>query len=199
MHPAQEIANAFSMLLPAFVILYLALDTRHVMVTALLIGTLMHLPISFAYHVLAAFNRFPDRIDNDLRRLDQTLQHIACTIFAYTTSGSFYYAAACWKFNSFFIYKLWHPRTSNDGRRWIPINAAVHLYMLPMLWNGDTLNFVIAFESLWIGGVFFVPFINYDFLAGWGHWVFHVALAVHMYALANYVAVTLSTSEIKRM
>jgi hypothetical protein len=61
--------------------------------------------------------------------------------------------------------------------------------MMPiLLWRGDTSNFLIAFETLWMGGVCFVPFINYDFFDGWGHLVFHLALGLHAYALAESAA-----------
>jgi hypothetical protein len=185
MLPAQEFANAFSMVCPAIVTLWCALVYKHTLVTALLVGTLMHLPVSFAYHLFAALQRLPDRLDNDFRRLDQTLQHVACVIFAYATTGLVHYALACSFFNALGVFMLWHPKTSNDGRRWIPIIMCVHLYMIPMLWRGDGTNFAVAFESMWIGGVFFVPFINYDFFHGWGHCVFHLALCVHSYALAE--------------
>ena len=185
MLPAQELANAISMLFPAIVTLQCALVHKHTLVTALLIGTTMHLPVSFTYHLLAALKRLPDRIDNDFRRLDQTLQHVACAIFAYATTGIVKYGLACLFLNSLGIFALWHPRTSNDGRRFIPINLCAHLYMMPMLWRGDTSNFLIAFEAFWMGGVFFVPFINYDFFDGWGHFIFHLALGVHSYALAE--------------
>jgi hypothetical protein len=60
--------------------------------------------------------------------------------------------------------------------------------MMPLLWRGDTTNFLVVFESIWIGGVFFIPFINYEFFGGWGHCVFHFALGIHSYALAESVA-----------
>ena len=185
MHPVQEIANAASMLVPAAVILHYAHHTCSPLVATLLIGTVMHLPVSMAYHICAALNRFPDRLDNDMRRLDQTLQHVASTLFAYSLTGFPQWALVCSVFNGLGIHFLWHPRTSNDGKRWIPINLCVHLYMLPMLWRGDLTNFLIAFESFWMGGIFFVPFINAEYFCGWGHCVFHIALAVHVYALAE--------------
>ena len=184
MNHRQEIANAVSMLLPAAVILYYALETKHTLVWILVVGTMMHLPVSFTYHLSAACCRYPDRIDHDMRRLDQSLQHVACIIFAFATSGSIFYAVATWKFNFYFIYKLWDPKTTNDGKRFIPINIAVHFYLLPLLWRGDYENFLIAFESFWMGGVFFVPWINAEYFGGWGHCVFHAALAIHSYALA---------------
>ena len=185
MNPIQEVFNAVSMLAPAAMILYYAYTTRNVLVATLLIGTLMHLPVSFTYHICAALNRFPDRIDNDMRRLDQTLQHVASTIFAFALSGFPFWAFVCSVLNGLGILFLWNPRTSNDGMRWAPINMCAHLYLLPMLWRGDLTNFLIAFEAFWMGGVFFVPWINKEYFFGWGHCVFHFALAVHMAALAE--------------
>jgi hypothetical protein len=186
MLPAQEIANAVSLLAPALVTLRAALvHSRHALVSALLCGTLMHLPVAFAYHVLAALKRFPDRLDNNMRRMDQTLQHVACVIFAYATANSARYALACALANAVGVAMLWHPITSNDRRRWIPIHLCVHLYLLPM-WG--TTHFAVACGSVWVGGAFFVPHVNYNYCRGWGHCVFHLALSAHSYAVAEFVA-----------
>ena len=186
MQPIQEVANAVSMLAPALVILYYAYTTRDLFVTTLLIGTLMHLPISFTYHLCAALGRFPNRLDNDMRRLDQTMQHVASTIFACALSGHHIgWTLVCVVLNTLCIFYLWDRRISNDGKRWIPINLCVHLYLLPMLWRGDTANLVWAFKSFWVGGFFFVPWINKGYMFGWGHCIFHAALTVHVCALAE--------------
>jgi len=183
MLPAQEFANAITILFPAFTTALLAFETKNTMVTIILIGTLMHTPVSFTYHLLAGLGRHADRIDNDLRRLDQTMQHVAIVLFTFATSGSVFYTTLCCKFNAYYIFRLWHPKTTNDGRRFIPINIAAHFYMLPLLWRADYRNFLIAFESFWFGGFFFTPCINRDYFGGWGHCVFHLALSIHGYAL----------------
>lgn len=184
MHSVQQFANAMTMLLPSCVILYISYPFQHTSTVLVLLGTLMHLPASFAHHMRGAFDGSYDLIDNDLRRLDQSLQHTSGAIFVLALSGLWAYGLVCFAVNCVGVLFLWKQSTSNDGLRWIPINICVHLYLAPMLWRGDYDNCLIAFLSFWIGGVLFVPWVNERYLNGWGHPVFHMVLTIHMYAVA---------------
>jgi hypothetical protein len=145
----------------------------------------MHLPVSFTYHLSAAFNRYPDRLDNDMRRLDQSMQHVVGTIFSYALSGSLKFALLNLVINFFGVKQLWEVKTSNDGKRWIPVMICVLMYTSPMLWRGDVSNYGLAMASMVIGGVSFVPQLNKHIFMGWGHTIFHTVLVFYAQALAN--------------
>ena len=183
MTPTQEAVNAATTLLPV-----LALADQPV----LLAGGLMHAPVSFAYHLGVAFGR--PRLDNDLRRLDQSLQHVVGTLFAFALSCSLGYAALSLAVNLRGIYFLWHTATSNDGRRWVPVLVSVLLYTAPMVWRGDYENYCVAVASMAVGAAAFVPRWSCVFSC-WGHAVFHVALVVHAQALAASSARLVSSEE----
>ena len=111
MLPAQEVANAISMVFPAIVTLQCALVHKHTLVTALLVGTTMHLPVSFAYHLLAALKRFPDRLDNDSDPLnnafDQYLtifdQHLTRTLLVCWINSTLLLRRDAWRIDQYSI------------------------------------------------------------------------------------------------
>ena len=182
MHPAQEVGNAISMMLPTAILAFNAWTEPNRLVMVLLVGSSMHLPISFTYHLGAAFNRYPDRLDNDMRRLDQSMQHVVGTIFSFALSGSFTYMVLNLALNLRGLYLLWNKDTSNDGKRWVPVLFCVLMYTAPMLWRGDYQNYGMAVASMAVGGV---SFVNKTIFFGWGHTAFHVVLMVYAQALAN--------------
>ena len=183
MTPVQELFNALSMVLPTAVLAlnaWAAPQNRFVVI--LLVGSAMHLPVSFTYHLSAAFGRYTDRLDNDMRRLDQSMQHVTGTIFSFALSGSVSYMVLNLAFNLRGLYLLWHPRTSNDGKRWVPVLGCVLMSTAPMLWRRDFANYALAAASMALGGVAFLS-------TGWGHTIFHLALMSYAQALANSVMV----------
>jgi hypothetical protein len=185
MTAAQEVLNAITMVLPTAVLVFNTYKSRNRLVAMLLLGSCMHLPISFTYHLGTALRCYPDRIDNDMRRLDQSMQHVVGTIFSYALSGSWKFAILNMIINSFSIRKLWDARTSNDGKRWIPVMVCVLMYTMPMLWRGDIRNYSLAVGSMMMGGMSFVPQLNKRIFLGWGHAVFHTVLTVCAQALAD--------------
>ena len=128
---------------------------------------------------------FHDRLDNNIRRLDQSMQHVISTMFSFALSGSIKYAALNLIVNARGIVLLWKKDTSNDGKRWVAIMYCVMLYTLPMLYRGDAINFFTAAISMFLGGILFVPEYNSRFCAGWGHTVFHAVLMINTQALIN--------------
>ena len=190
MSPVQEAMNAITMTLPSASLLSLLLLSQRPTPMnhaqgLLLFGTLMHLPISFSYHMGAAMGMFGSRLDNSMRRLDQGMQHAMCAAFSMALSGSKGYACANLLINLFFAVQLWMPGTSNDGRRWVPVAACTFFYTLPMLWRGDLQNYVVAVASMAMGGTAFIPSVNASVFGGWGHSIFHCLLAIYARALAR--------------
>jgi hypothetical protein len=129
MSSGQEFANALSMLAPTLALLLSVLEEPHALVMVLLIGTAMHLPVSFTYHLSCALQHFPDRIDNDLRRLDQSLQIVSGSLFAVALSGSWLYGLVHLLVHFRGICTMWLARTSNDGMRWKNIALSVLCYL----------------------------------------------------------------------
>jgi hypothetical protein len=187
MTPVQEAFNALSMLLPLTILSHAYNASTTTKNLLLLIGAAMHLPSSFAYHMSAAFNRYSCRLDNDMRRLDQSMQHVTGTIYAYALSGgSIPFTLANVALNAYGIARLWDPETSNDNRRWIQVMFSVILYTLPILAiHLDYLRYITAIASVILGGACaFIPKLNISLFRGWGHTLFHAALALHAHALS---------------
>jgi len=185
MTPIQEVSNAISMILPTAVLAYNSWTSQNPLVIMLLMGSSMHLPVSFTYHMSVAFSRYTDRLDNDMRRLDQSMQHVVGAMYAFALSGSIQYTLINIVFNIQGVMQLWRSSTSNDGKRWIPVMICVLMYTFPMLWRGDLHNYRVAMASMIFGGVSFVPELNKKFFMGWGHTIFHAVLMVYAQALAN--------------
>jgi hypothetical protein len=155
---------------------------------ALVLGACMHMPVSIAYHASVAIGHASDEriIDNDLRRLDQSMLHVASVLFAYGISGSPTFAAANVPMNAYGVWQLWRSKaTSNDGRRWMHVAGAMAMYTLPILCRGDVENYALATLTAAIGGTMFVPSINRRFLRGWGHTLFHLSMGVFSLAMAR--------------
>jgi hypothetical protein len=185
MTPIQEIFNAITMIFPTIVLLWNVWNLSNQLTIILLIGSSMHLPVSFTYHLSVAFNRYSDRIDNDMRRLDQSMQHIIGILYSFALSGSFLYTVLNIFYNIYGIIYLWNPKTSNDGKRWIPVTISIFLYTLPMLWRGDINNYILVITSIFIGGLCFIPQLNYNIFMGWGHTLFHIMLIYYAQILVN--------------
>lgn len=166
----EELANAATMLLPAAVFALNA--TRSHANALLLLGACMHLPVSLTYHLSAACGRYPDAIDNDMRRLDQSLQHVVAVLYSYALSGA-RHAALNLCANAPCIAALWNPKTSNDGRRWMPIAAAVLLYAVP----------AVPLRALLVPAV--AGAVCFACRCPWSHAVFHLALVPFAQALAD--------------
>ncbi|EKX32403.1 hypothetical protein GUITHDRAFT_148645 [Guillardia theta CCMP2712] len=185
MSPIQEAMNGISMVVPTVVLGLDAWTTGDWHVTVLLLGSCMHLPVSFTYHLSVACGRYRDRLDNDMRRLDQSMQHVVGTLYCFALSGSLWYMIANAVFNGVSVVKLWDARTSNDGRRWVRVMVSMLLYTGPVIWRGDYWNYGVVVASMALCGVCFVPRVNCGVFSGWGHTMFHVILGFYASALAR--------------
>jgi hypothetical protein len=190
MSPIQEALNAFSMLLPLLVLAHAYHAHPTTQNFLLFLGSAMHIPSSFTYHMSAAFGRYPCRLDNDMRRLDQSMQHVVGTIYTYALSdGSTSFTLASVALNAYGIAKLWDPATSNDNRRWILVMLSVILYTLPVICINPSQHirrYIMAVASVLLGGACaFIPKLNTRLFRGWGHTIFHSALAIHAHALSS--------------
>lgn len=181
MTPAQEMCNAVSMVIPAAILM--ARGLHSVPMACLQIGTLVHLPSSFLYHLNASRRCYTDRIDNRMRRIDQTMQHVAGTLFSFAISRSAGYTLLICLPNLAWIYYIWHPSTSNDRKRWKGVACSVFLYTIPMIFRRDYKNFLGCLFSLCSAGACFLC------VDGWGHALFHAMMGPFAYFLSSSVHV----------
>lgn len=197
MTPVQEACNAVTMLIPSAALLKFVsgMPVASRRIDLLLVGTFMHLPVSFTYHACVASGHIKGDaiIDSDLRRLDQTMQHVVGVIFAFCLSNSILFAAANVPMNVYAIAQLWAKQRgqqspSNDGKRWRLVCASMIMYTLPIVWNRDWENYSMAACSAAVGGLMFVPRVNAKYLNGWGHSVFHAFMGIFVIALARSIA-----------
>lgn len=192
---AQEFANAATMLLPTLAIFLVCVappgnaSKANARALLFLAGSVLHFPASCAYHVSAALNRLPHRIDNDLRRLDQTYAHAVAALFIIALVPlnvlGWLFAALSAFVNLCGIRFIWDPATSNDGRRWRWLTISAFLPTLPLLARQELHFFITATAALLVGGLPFIPIVNHHVFAGWGHALFHAVLAIYAHALAS--------------
>ena len=186
MTPAQEMANALTIPLPTCVLGIMTMVRCREQcgcLVGLLVGSAAHLPVSFAYHLSAALGRYPDRLDNDMRRLDQSMQHASATVFAFALHNSGW-PCYCWlisAFNLWCIFDIWR---RNDGRRWVHVLLSVLMYTTPIGFR-DSKTYALAMAGFAVGGVAFVPEVNQRVFRGWGHALFHLSLCSFAYWLAK--------------
>lgn len=180
----QEVANAVSMIFPV-IFLWYAWYTDPIMDIAIFaVGTTLQFPFSFYYHIKCAMKRYDDVINNNERRMDQSIQHIVCVMFAYAISGSRVYAIFNSVINCICLYRLWFVKHHSH---WIEIMYCVALYILPMIIHNDITNFTYCVLSICIGGGFcFISHLNFEYLNGWGHTLFHLLLVLHANALVRF-------------
>lgn len=184
----QEVLNAVTMVIPTTVIIYDVITKIVEPHTYLLLfGVLMHLPISVFYHLSIAYGKYEHKIDNTLRRLDQSMQHVNIVIFSYIFSKSVKFTLPNMIVNMYYIYALWHPKTSNDGKRWIPIAICSNISLLPILWSSrNAYNYLMAVVSFAVAGLSYVYHLH-----GYGHCIFHILLGFFTKAILNALHVNL--------
>lgn len=181
MSPLQEYGNAWSLLFPTFILLINSTTASH---KILLAGNLIHLPVAIAYHISVAHNAHP--IDNNLRRLDQTVQLLVASIYAYALSENKTYTLLTALYGLFAANKIWQKQ--RQEKVWVYIAPSIALFTAPILWKKDYKNYVKAIVAITTGSAAAVlPTINYSFLRGWGHVVFHIQLAVFADALTQHL------------
>lgn len=128
--------------------------------------------------------RHVDRVENgDLCRLDQSLMHVSGAVFAFALSrGSVPYTLAHASFGAHAVSVIWRPRRQQQApehreRRWVHVAVSVWLWLLPMAASGHWVESVAGGAAFYAGGLCFVQEVNERFFGGWGHALFHLAVA----------------------
>ena len=128
--------------------------------------------------------RHVDRVENgDLCRLDQSLMHVSGAVFAFALSrGSVPYTLAHASFGAHAVSVIWRPRRQQQAPehrewRWVHVAVSVWLWLLPMAARGHWAQSVAGGAAFYAGGLCFVQEVNERFFGGWGHALFHLAVA----------------------
>ena len=186
----QELSNAASMALPTLAVLLVCINTLQLnsRISFLLVGSALHFPASCAYHVSAALHRLSDRIDNDLRRLDQTYAHIVAFLYvaalAPTNFAGAVLTCCALAWNLLGVFFLWNASTASDGRRWRVLSVSAVMPVAPLAMRGHV-NYSLALSLICaLGAVPFIPSVNKRVFHGWGHTLFHVSLGMYAYVCA---------------
>ena len=182
-----EVLNAVTMI-PSPCILYARAVNFAGLLACSAIAT--QVPFSIVYHSYESFKISQGiadcRIDNHLRRMDQTMQHIAQIVLTYAITQSVLYTEAIACFHCVACVQLWHPSTTNDGKRWCMVAIGVCAYTLPLLLKHQFIIFSYAVFPMVIGCVFaFVPAFKFN----GAHALMHVGGWMH----ADAIGIILST------
>ena len=150
-----------------------------------LLGTCVHLPFSFGYHVRVALGGagvmwpLSCSVDNPYRRLDSSAIHLCCALYAIALSGGApRYSAAAALFNAYAVALQWQAKVV-PRRNQRNLAVGVLAYLFPLLLRGDWPN--ACFACACAGPGFYV-FLTYPF-GGYSHAVFHLTLAGLLQAL----------------
>jgi hypothetical protein len=179
----QELLNAITILLPSVYLLY----NYNNNIILLLLTTLIHLPFSFIYHLKVYNKLLPNRIDNNLRRLDHTFQHVSIIIFSYIISKSILFLLINIINNIYSIYYIWDKKTSNDMKRWenVCLNGLfINIYLLY-----DKKYYLYLYINIiyLLCGFPFIPNINKKYFYGYGQSISHCLLVLYANAIIKCI------------
>ncbi len=175
----QELLNALTIILPSLYLIY----NYNNNVSLLLLASLIHLPFSFLYHLLVIYDNFGDKIDNNLRRLDQTFQHISIIIFSYAISKSVLFLLFNIIFNFYSINLIWNKKTSNDMKRWHNVCLNGILFKSYLLYDQKYYLYIYIIFIYLLCGFPFIPRINILYFNGYGQSLSHCLLILYAHAL----------------
>ena len=148
-----------------------------------ILATCCHAPVSFIYHIRCAHSMDSSRLHNIWRRLDQSVMHCVIIVFSFVFSNSLLYTFLVFFPNAWAISCIFgiHGLQLSHG---FPVQAKilplVVLYLLPIVYHGDTRNFLSA--CFW-GFLSFLLFLTSKHIEGWGHAVFHILTVPYSLAL----------------
>jgi len=176
----QELLNAFTMILPASIMLFkkttddISFKNEEWTAWLVIAATLFHAPFSIIYHVRTAYEMDTDRLDNFWRRSDQSAIHITSTLYTIAISRSIIYSIFSLIFNGYSIKRIYAKKSDSVGTRpRIRIAISIITYTAPILWYGDKKRFT---KSLQIFTLASTCFVLSPQLLGYGHSFFHLCM-----------------------
>ena len=185
MTSTQEVCNALTMAAPSLVFVYCWISESEIYTfhTKLIVFTgWTHMYISLSYHMMCSLGYYDDRINCNLRKLDQSFIHM-CGISNCVglSGGDVLFSTTAVVVNAWFICKLWIPGQHDFAlERRLNVVLSTILYLLPQLLRGDLLNLFGCVGGFFFAAVFFQ--LNWVF-RGWGHSLSHLCYCPLYYAV----------------
>ena len=179
----QELLNAITIILPSLYLIY----NYNNNILLLLFSSLIHLPFSFIYHITVVYDKFGDKIDNNLRRLDQSFQHISIIIFSYAISKSILFLIFNIIINYYSICLIWNKKTSNDMKRWKNVCFNGILFKTYLLYEQKYYLYIYTILIYLLCGFPFIPNINILYFNGYGQSLSHCLLILYANALIKCI------------
>lgn len=112
-------------------------------------GVMLSIAPALCLYLGVYSGRIADLIDNDMRRLDQSAQVVACVFLAYAFTESVPFCLTVALFCIYPVFSIWEPETTNDGRRWEAVGTMIicaHLGLIVVrcdVWDFAYLLFLI--------------------------------------------------------
>jgi len=195
-HFWQEMFSAVTMLPPSILALWWVLtlspETQFPQcIWALAIATWAHCPVSMMYHITSALNagKSYDPFSSVFRLADVSAIHGCCVAFGWAVShGDWFFTEAAIVLNLACVVRLqWDFLTGKRGSQQdlYRVCCCIFVYLFPMLWRGDFVNYLGAFASVGLGSCF--QLVD-DRLKGWGHGLFHLMLTPYFCFLLRSAA-----------
>lgn len=176
-----ELFNAISMGVP-YSVCFIALDNPCSAWVA--VAFAMICPVSIMLHLGCYFGRIADVVDNDFRRLDQTLQCTACVLVCAGLGGGAVEVLCTAAISLYTAFHVWNPVTTNDMRRWEPIALAVLASFTPMLSHRQWGSYAAAVGTCGLSAALFC-LESHFFFRVYGHSLFHIFMGCVVAIVSN--------------
>lgn len=191
MTPMQEYLNAFSMLGPTLYCLYFCYTERvldfsqkeDLRILVMVVGTSMHFPFSFGYHIWCALNPVGEHILTTWHRLDLTFIVVCGMLWSFALSGSAYYCLVFTVLDTYMIRLIWQPGSDKNHRR-AGMSFGIIFYLLPIIWMYSPLQFAKCFFCFFVSAL---AFANTERLYGYGSLIFHLGMLPYQMLLLETV------------
>eukprot|EP00429_Kryptoperidinium_foliaceum_P049693 CAMPEP_0176103124 /NCGR_PEP_ID=MMETSP0120_2-20121206/51735_1 /TAXON_ID=160619 /ORGANISM="Kryptoperidinium foliaceum, Strain CCMP 1326" /LENGTH=197 /DNA_ID=CAMNT_0017437203 /DNA_START=66 /DNA_END=659 /DNA_ORIENTATION=- len=189
MTPTQELFNAASMVVPTLICTHVwftmvELGGQGPRTALILVGIMLHLPFSVAYHLLLARRSLRDAVANTPRKLDQSFIHVMSILATWALSPSTSYAVLSTTMNVYFVARLWSKRNTLTERM-CNIGLGTLLYGLAAVMGGYYIDFALG--ALWFVSGAVAMDVGFG---GWGHSIMHLCmggLAYHCMICASNI------------
>eukprot|EP00448_Togula_jolla_P012099 CAMPEP_0170595934 /NCGR_PEP_ID=MMETSP0224-20130122/14834_1 /TAXON_ID=285029 /ORGANISM="Togula jolla, Strain CCCM 725" /LENGTH=297 /DNA_ID=CAMNT_0010920163 /DNA_START=49 /DNA_END=942 /DNA_ORIENTATION=- len=196
MHFWQEIFSAVTMLPVSMLALWWVLTLTPEIefpqsIWAMAIAIWAHCPVSMTYHITNGLNagKSYDPFTSAFRLADILAIHGCCVAFGWAVShGDCFFTEAAAVLNLVCMVRLlWDFLMGKRGSQQdlYRVCCCIAVYLFPMLWRGDFVNYLGAFVCIGLGGCF--QLVD-ETLNGWGHGLFHVMLTPYLFFLLRSAA-----------
>ena len=178
MSSTQEITNAITMMFPvALSWLFVYICDSNIYTLSLAIGTTIHFPASFGYHLHCCFSSNVEQSEI-IKKIDISMIHISSVFYAFATSKSQTYAMACFMYSLLATWHIWKQKGLgiHKVKRAVGVCASVILYTSPIAHQNAALYPYVMSSFACAGAVYIM-----NTFGGWSHTIFHMFLVLFQY------------------